>query len=135
MSKFTENRIIKPAAEAIDFFLKGSPEVTKGGPHIVDHIDMKRFMIFAVFALFPSLFSAIYWYGLRMILIVFVSYVVGVCTEWIFAIVKKDEIHEGIFVTCMIFPLTLPPNIPLWMVAVGIAFGVFFWKRSIWRYW
>lgn len=50
---------------------------------------MKRFMIFAVFALFPSLFSAIYWYGLRMILIVFVSYVVGVCTEWIFAIVKK----------------------------------------------
>lgn len=129
MSKFTENRIIKPAAEAIDFFLKGVGEVTSSGPHISDNIDIKRFMIFAVFALFPSLFSAIYWYGLRVILVVFVSYVVGVCTEWVFAIVKKDEIHEGIFVTCMIYPLTLPPNLPLWMVAVGIAFGVFFGKE------
>lgn len=129
MSKFTENRVIKPAAEAIDFFLRGVGEVTSSGPHISDNIDIKRFMIFAVFALFPSLFAATYWYGFRVILVVLVSYVVGVCTEWAFAIVKKDEIHEGIFVTCMIYPLTLPPNLPLWMVAVGIAFGVFFGKE------
>lgn len=129
MSKFTENRIIKPAWEAIDFFLKGSPEVTAGGAHIRDGMDIKRYMIFAVFALLPSAGAAIYYYGIKAFWMIFLSYVFGVTTEWIFAIVKKDEIHEGIFVTCMIYPLTLPPTIPLWMLAVGIVFGVFFGKE------
>ncbi len=129
MSKFTENRIVKPAWEAIDFFLKGSPEVTSGGPHIRDSIDIKRYMIIAVFALLPSAGAAIYFYGIKAFWMIFLSYVFGITTEWIFAIVKKDEIHEGIFVTCMIYPLTLPPTIPLWMLAVGIVFGVFFGKE------
>ncbi len=129
MNKFKENRVVKPAWEAIDFFLKGSPEVTSNGPHIVDGIDIKRFMIFAVFALLPSAAAAVYYYGVKAILMIITSYVVGISVEWIFAIVKKSDIHEGIFVTCMIYPLTLPPTIPLWMLAVGIAFGVFFGKE------
>jgi Na+-transporting NADH:ubiquinone oxidoreductase subunit B/electron transport complex protein RnfD len=129
MNKFKENRIVKPAWEAIDFFLKGSPETNSNGPHMLDGIDIKRFMIFAVFALLPSAAAAIYYYGMRVILMIMVSYVVGISVEWIFAIVKRDEIHEGIFVTCMIYPLVLPPTLPLWMVAVGIAFGVFFGKE------
>ncbi len=129
MSKLKENRIIKPAWEAIDFFLKGSPEVTSKGPHIRDAIDIKRYMIIAVFALLPSAGAAIYYYGIKAFWMIFFSYVFGITTEWIFAIVKKDEIHEGIFVTCMIYPLTLPPTIPIWMLAVGIVFGVFFGKE------
>lgn len=129
MDKFKENRIVKPAWEAIDFFLKGSPEVTAGGPHIRDAIDIKRYMIIAVFALMPSAFAAIYYYGIKAFWMIVFSYVFGITTEWIFAIVKKDEIHEGIFVTCMIYPLTLPPTIPLWMLSVGIVFGVFFGKE------
>lgn len=129
LNKFKENRVVKPAWEAIDFFLKGSSEVTAGGPHIRDGIDIKRFMIFAVFALLPSAASAIYNYGIKAFWMIVLSYVFGISTEWIFAIVKKDEIHEGIFVTCMIYPLTLPPTIPLWMLAVGIVFGVFFGKE------
>lgn len=129
MSKFTENRIVKPAWEAIDFFLKGSPEVTSSGAQIRDGMDIKRYMILAVFALLPSAGAAIYYYGIKAFWMIFLSYVFGVTTEWIFAIAKKDEIHEGIFVTCMIYPLTLPPTIPLWMLAVGIVFGVFFGKE------
>lgn len=129
MSKFTENRVVKPAYEAIDFFLKGSGEVTAAGPHIRDGIDMKRYMIIAVMALLPSAGAAIYYYGIKAFWMIVFSYVFGICTEWVFAIVKKDEIHEGIFVTCMIYPLTLPPTIPLWMLAVGIVFGVFFGKE------
>lgn len=129
MSKFKENRIVKPAWEAIDFFLKGSPEVTSSGPHIREAMDIKRYMIFAVFALLPSAGAAIYYYGIKAFWMIMISYVFGITTEWIFAIVKKDEIHEGIFVTCMIYPLTLPPTLPLWMVAVGIVFGVFFGKE------
>jgi Na(+)-translocating NADH:ubiquinone oxidoreductase B subunit len=44
--------------------------------------------------------------------------------ESIFCIVRKEEFNEGFFVTGMIYPLVLPPNLPLWMVAVGVVFGV-----------
>lgn len=47
----------------------------------------------------------------------------GVC-ELIFAIIRGHEINEGFLVSGMLFPLTLPPTIPLWQVAVGIAFGI-----------
>lgn len=52
----------------------------------------------------------------------------GLC-EAIFAIVRKHEINEGFLVTSMLFPLTLPPQIPLWQVAVGIIFGVVIGKE------
>ncbi|MCA9106315.1 MAG: NADH:ubiquinone reductase (Na(+)-transporting) subunit B [Planctomycetales bacterium] len=52
----------------------------------------------------------------------------GLC-EAIFAIVRGHEINEGFLVTSMLFPLTLPPQIPLWQVAVGIIFGVVIGKE------
>jgi Na+-transporting NADH:ubiquinone oxidoreductase subunit B len=49
---------------------------------------------------------------------------VGGHCELIFSVIRKHEINEGFLVTGMLFPLTLPPTIPLWQVAVGIMFGV-----------
>lgn len=53
-----------------------------------------------------------------------VCMVVGGHCELIFSVLRKHEINEGFLVTGMLFPLTLPANIPLWQVAVGIMFGV-----------
>ncbi|HOQ32020.1 MAG TPA: NADH:ubiquinone reductase (Na(+)-transporting) subunit B [Candidatus Hydrogenedens sp.] len=52
----------------------------------------------------------------------------GIC-EVIFAIVRKHEISEGFLVTSLLFPLILPPQIPLWQVAIGIIFGVVIGKE------
>jgi len=52
----------------------------------------------------------------------------GVC-EVIFSIVRKHEVNEGFLVTSMLLPLTLPPTIPLWQVAVATAFGVVIGKE------
>lgn len=52
----------------------------------------------------------------------------GIC-EVIFCIIRKHEVNEGFLVTGLLFPLTLPPDIPLWQVAMGIAFGVVFGKE------
>jgi Na+-transporting NADH:ubiquinone oxidoreductase subunit B len=49
--------------------------------------------------------------------------------EVLFAIVRKHEVNEGFFVTSLLFPLTLPPLIPLWQVALGISFGVVIGKE------
>jgi Na+-transporting NADH:ubiquinone oxidoreductase subunit B len=54
---------------------------------------------------------------------------VGGIIEAVFAIVRKHEITEGFLVTSLLFPLTLPPTIPLWQVALGIAFGVIIGKE------
>lgn len=53
-----------------------------------------------------------------------VCFVVGILWELLFAVVRNHEINEGFFVTALLFPLTLPANIPLWQVGVGITFGV-----------
>ncbi len=49
---------------------------------------------------------------------------VGGHIELIFSVLRGHEINEGFLVTGLLFPLTLPASIPLWQVAVGIAFGV-----------
>jgi Na+-transporting NADH:ubiquinone oxidoreductase subunit B len=49
--------------------------------------------------------------------------------EVLFACVRKHDINEGFFVTSLLFPLILPPNIPLWQVAIGISFGIVFGKE------
>jgi len=49
--------------------------------------------------------------------------------EVLFAVVRKHEINEGFFVTSLLFPLILPPLIPLWQVALGISFGVVIGKE------
>jgi Na+-transporting NADH:ubiquinone oxidoreductase subunit B len=53
-----------------------------------------------------------------------VTMVVGLSWEVLFAVVRKVEVNEGFFVTGILFPLTLPPNTPLWQAALGISFGV-----------
>ncbi len=54
---------------------------------------------------------------------------VGGFWEVVFASVRKHEINEGFFVTGLLFPLILPPDIPWWQVALGISFGVVIGKE------
>ncbi|MEW4452463.1 NADH:ubiquinone reductase (Na(+)-transporting) subunit B [Bremerella sp. JC817] len=58
-----------------------------------------------------------------------VTMTVGGTIELIFSIVRKHEINEGFLVSGMLFPLILPPTIPLWQVAVGIGFGILVGKE------
>lgn len=140
-----------PLYEAGDTFLFTPAKATSGKPHVRDPLDMKRYMMTVIFALIPPILFGIWnaghqynivnqvaganlwvdvWRGLWLVLpIIFVSYAVGGMWEVLFAIVRKHEINEGFLVTGMLFPLTLPPTIPLWQVAVGISFGVVIGKE------
>jgi len=70
-----------------------------------------------------------YFHGaLYVIPIVFVSYATGAFWEVLFDCVRKKEITESFLVTGMLFALVLPPTTPLWLVALGISFGVIFGK-------
>jgi Na+-transporting NADH:ubiquinone oxidoreductase subunit B len=136
---------LKPLFEAIEtfFFIPQIP--TKSDAHVRDHLDLKRFMSIVIFALMPPLIFGIYNTGFQANLasglpvslgasflqgsylvlpIIIVSYVVGFFWEILFAVIRKHNISEGFLVTGLLYPLTLPPTIPLWQVAVGISFGI-----------
>ncbi len=139
-----------PLFEAGDTFARTPAEVTSGAPHVRDSIDQKRLMVFVIYALLPCLLFGIWnagnqfnlangieptltadlLRGSAMVLpIVIVSYLVGGIWEVLFAIVRRHEINEGFLVTGMLFPLVLPPTLPLWQVAVGISFGIVIGKE------
>lgn len=67
--------------------------------------------------------------GLYFIPIFLVANIAGGLCEFLFAVIRKHEINEGFLVTGMLYPLTLPPTLPLWQVAVGIIFGVVIGKE------
>ncbi len=76
-----------------------------------------------------SLWSNILIGILYFIPIFLVTQLVGGFWEVLFATVRKHEINEGFLVTGALFPLIVPPNIPLWQVALGISFGVVLGKE------
>ena len=135
-----------PVFEAADTFLFTPSDRTESPPYIRDSIDIKRVMSFVLLAMLPCLLFGIYNVGRQLtpdstpfnmflnglpvvMPIVLVSYAVGGFWELLFAIIRKHEINEGFLVTGMLIPLTMPPNIPLWMVAVGTTFGVVIGKE------
>ena len=89
---------------------------------------MRRVLI----SLLPILLFAVYSFGLRVLVVLAVVTATGVLTEfWILRFMKGGtgfKIPEAIFVSCVLFTLVLPSTVPLWVAAVGIAFGVFFGK-------
>ncbi len=136
--------------ESIETIFFGPIERSQGLPHVRDSLDVKRFMALVIVALIPHLCFGIYnagfqsrlasglstdflpvvWQGLWFVLpMVIVTYAVGFFWEILFAVVRKHEISEGLFVSCMLFPLTLPPATPLWQVALGISFGIVIGKE------
>jgi len=50
-----------------------------------------------------------------------VTFIVGGFWEVLFASIRKHEVNEGFFVTSILFALILPPDIPLWQVALVSA--------------
>ena len=140
-----------PLFDAGDTFTFTPAAVTGKGAHVRDAVDMKRVMITVIYSLMPCLFFGIWNAGhqynmanvgastgfvadmirgaIIVLPIVIVSYAVGGAWEVLFACVRKHEINEGLLVTGMLFPLVLPPTIPLWQVAAGISFGIVIGKE------
>ena len=70
------------------------------------------------------------WHGLLYFLPIYlVTLMAGGFWEVLFAGVRNHEINEGFLVTSLLFALTLPPDIPLWQVALGMSFGVVIGKE------
>ena len=119
LHNFSENdslRHFKTIFETTEGIIFGSREVTPEAPHFLDHIEIKRYMSTVIISLLPTTFAAIYFFGWQALRIIIASYIAGGIVEVLFALIRNKEIEEGFLVTVLIFPLTLPPTIPTWMV-------------------
>jgi Na+-transporting NADH:ubiquinone oxidoreductase subunit B len=135
---------------AIETFLFTPNNTSKSGVHIHDSIDLKRTMTVVIIALIPALLFGSWNIGyqnglafgvdrgildnfifgfLKVLPIIIVSYGVGLGIEFISAQIRGHEVNEGYLVTGILIPLILPVNIPLWMVALAVAFAVIFGKE------
>ncbi len=145
-----------PLFETIATFAFTPKLVTTKGAHIRDGVDLKRTMMMVIIALIPCLLFGIYntghwqmvaelgnrnlpywenglnkfWNGSIIVLpLIVVSYGVGLGIEFIFGMLRGHSLHEGFLVSGMLIPLTMPADVPLWMVGVATAFAVIIGKE------
>jgi Na+-transporting NADH:ubiquinone oxidoreductase subunit B len=81
------------------------------------------------FELSTDLMACFVYGSLYFIPVFVVGFGVGIGIEVLFCMIRGHEVNEGFFVTGFLLPLTLPPTIPLWQVATGVAFGVIIGKE------
>lgn len=138
------------SVDAFDTFLRVPGTVTKRGAHVRDIVDLKRIMIIVVVALIPAALFGMwnvgyqhclatgqtwglfqnFWYGLLKVLPLYiVAYVVGLGIEFASAQIRNEEVNEGYLVSGMLIPLTVPVDVPLWILAIAVAFAVLFGKE------
>ncbi len=140
-----------PAINAFDTFLFVPNHTTFKGSHIRDAVDLKRTMSTVIIALLPALIYGIYNSGYqyysqldvpftfldafihgswKILPMIIVSYFVGLTIEFIFAVYRGHEVNEGYLVTGLLIPMIMPIDIPLWMVAISVAFSVVIAKEA-----
>ncbi|MCX6333451.1 MAG: NADH:ubiquinone reductase (Na(+)-transporting) subunit B [Bacteroidia bacterium] len=141
---------LRSVFEGFESFMFVPNKVTLKGSHIRDSIDLKRTMTIVIIALIPVLLFGSYntglqhfrsigaeagilkafWFGfLRILPLIIVSYVVGLGIEFVAAQIRGHEINEGYLVTGLLIPLIMPIDIPLWMLAIAVAFAVILGKE------
>ena len=137
------------------FLYTPNDTTTPTGVHIRDRIDLKRTMVIVVLALqlcylfgtynighqhfialgmhtgFMEGFHLKLAYGLTKILPLFIwTHVVGLGIEFYFAWRKGHAIEEGFLVSGALIPLIMPPDLPIWILCLAVAFAVFMGKEA-----
>lgn len=141
------------SVDAFETFLKVPGTVTLKGAHVRDSIDLKRIMIIAVISVIPAALFGMwnvgyqhalavqgagapldilgnFWFGfLKVLPLYVVAYAVGLAIEFASSQIRGEEVNEGYLMSGMLIPLIVPVDVPLWMLAVAVAFAVIFGKE------
>ncbi len=102
-------------------------------PHIKMQQDTRKIMWMVVLSLLPPIIAAVYFFGLYSLALIAVCTITAVGSEWLFLKARRKDTSAAFdgsaVITGIILALVLPPRLPLWMGAVGAAFGIIFGKQ------
>ncbi len=96
-------------------------------PHILSGSSTDSIMFNVVLALLPVSLFAVYQFGLATLVILSMAVVSCVVTEHLICRLSGRETtitDWSAAVTGLLYGMTLPPSLPLWMVAVGGVLGI-----------
>ncbi len=91
-------------------------------------IQKQQAMRNVLIALAPLHLASVYLFGWRYLAVLVVVLAAGLLAEWLMARRYNLQVTESLYVSCTLFALSLPPAVPLWIAALGIAFGIVFGK-------
>jgi len=96
-------------------------------PHIYDHESIPKIMYSVSLALLPAGVGAVYFFGLRALLMIIIGIVSAVATEGILCKIMKKPltISDGsALLTGLLLAYNVSVQVPLWMPAVGSFFAI-----------
>lgn len=99
------------------------------GKDYLKHFTKQKMMRTVITSLLPIVLASIYFFGWRALGLLVVVMAAGLSTEWIFSKKYNRKVSEAIFVSSILFTMTLPPSTPFWIAAIGIIFGILFGKE------
>jgi Na+-transporting NADH:ubiquinone oxidoreductase subunit B len=95
------------------------------GLHIPKNlIQRQKAMLQVCYALIPMVLTSMYLFGWRSLSLIAIVFLFGTTMEALFTFREAKPVTSAVFVTCLIFALSLPPSIPFWMAIIGIVSGV-----------
>jgi Na+-transporting NADH:ubiquinone oxidoreductase subunit B len=103
----------------------GSPAKKKPKKLLMKQPQMLRM----IYALIPILLTGIYFFGWVVLGIVLFSAAVGFAVEYVSARHRGQPVSTALFVTILLYALSLPATTPLWVAGVGAAVAVLFGKE------
>lgn len=101
-------------------------------PHITSKTSTQKIMWNVVVALMPALIYSIHIFGERAILLILVSVLSAVVSEYTFNKITKRGIHVSdgsAVITGILLAFNISPNSPWWIPATGSAFAILVVKQ------
>ena len=101
-------------------------------PHVRSNITTAGIMYDVCIALTPAALFGVWRFGLYAALIIIVSMVSAVLSEAAYQMITMQKVTAfdgSALVTGMILALILPPEVPLWVPALGSVFAIIFVKQ------
>ena len=101
-------------------------------PHVRSGETTRSIMLDVAIALIPASAFGVYRFGLHALLVLLISIAVAVLSEYAFQKITGQKVTIGdgsALVTGLLIGLNMPPEIPLWIPALGSIFAIIFVKQ------
>ena len=101
-------------------------------PHIRDRLTTQKIMFIVIGSLMPAFAGAIFFFGMKALLLTTIAILSSVVCEIICQAIRKRPITVGdgsAILTGLLLGLTLPPDVPYFLPVIGASFAIVVGKQ------
>jgi electron transport complex protein RnfD len=101
-------------------------------PHLRTDQSLRKIMWIVVIALLPATAYSVHLFGCKVLLTIIVSIAAAIAAEALYQVLmeKSVTVSDGsAVITGLLLAMNVPPDAPVWMVAIGSAFAIIIVKQ------